>query len=472
MARVPRGGDAGGGARRGVRGGRGAGSRALAGTILGNVPGLLLPFLVTWCVGAGRLTDAYFYAFAIAIFVSAVVSLALEATVMPAAMHHGRRGAANVAAFARALAARAVLGTTAVYLIVGALGAGSVLIRDNWTADEQRLCIELIGIFLVYLSAVAATAVLVGTLYAFGAFFVARATIAIRSLLPLPVLAIGGEPEAVLLWSAVALALGELLRVVILARALRRELRALPAPDAAEVEALGPAPSVWSTALPYGLAMVLFALNPVIDRIAAGTLDPGAVTTLDLAEKVFYAPITILMSSVLLVSGARWAQLLLDRPEALHDDFWATVRRSALLSGLVAIVVVPGALSVWALVGDGARAAGIDVQEFCVVLAILMVGFPAALVTNAGVRLLTVLGRTRVFPLMGVCALAFNVAGSFGGAALLGTAGIALSGTVWRTINLVLFLSFSAQALTPRTPWSPERWTSSLSARRSGAAGG
>lgn len=455
---------------------RGPGARALAGTLLGNVPGLLLPFVVTFAVGAGRLTDAYFYAFAIAIFVSAVVSLALEATVMPAATWHRRwSGAEGVATFARRLAARAAGGTAAVYVVVGALGAGSVLLRGNWSGDEQRLCVELIAIFMGYMVAVAATSVLAGTLYAFGAFFTVRATMAIRALLPLPVLLAGGlEPEATLLASAAALALGEALRVALLARSLRAHLRAEPSPPGPIALAdLGAPPSVWATALPYGFAMVLFALNPVIDRIAAGTLKPGAVTTLDLAEKLFYAPITILMSSVLLVSGARWAQLRIDDPAAVGPDFRATVKRVGRLSGGVALVVVPALAGAAALVGGDARAAGVDVREFCVVLAILMAGFPAALATNAGVRLLTVLGATRVFPVLGVTALAANVAGSFGGAALLGTAGIAASGTAWRTINLILILSFSARALAPRPTWSPEpSWTSPLSAQRSGAAGG
>jgi len=454
-----------------VSGGRRAGSRALAGTILGNVPGLALPFLVTLAVGAGRLTDAYFYAFAIAIFVSAVVSLALEATVMPAATWHRRHG--DVGRFAGRLALRAAAGTMGVSALIGALGATSVLLRGNWSADEQRLCVELIAIFMGYMVAVGATSVLAGALYAFGAFFTGRATIAIRSLLPLPVLVAGLDPETTLLACAGALALGEALRVAILARALGAHVRAEPDPAPVAVADIAAAPPVWATALPYGLAMVLFALNPVIDRIAAGTLKPGAVTTLDLAEKLFYAPITILMSSVLLVSGARWAQQRIDDPDAVGPDFRATVRRCARLSGGVALVAVPALVAVALLAGGDARAAGVGVREFCVVLAILMAGFPAALVTNAGVRLLTVLSATRVFPVLGVTAFAANVAGSFGGAALLGTSGIAASGTAWRTINLLLILSFSARALAPRPTWSPEpSWTSPLSAQRSGAAGG
>lgn len=51
--------------------------RALAGTLAGNLPGLLLPFLITARVEAGRLTDAYFFAFALVVFGTTIVSLTL-----------------------------------------------------------------------------------------------------------------------------------------------------------------------------------------------------------------------------------------------------------------------------------------------------------------------------------------------------------------------------------------------------------
>jgi peptidoglycan biosynthesis protein MviN/MurJ (putative lipid II flippase) len=426
------------------------GLRALAGTLLGSLPGLLLPFLITARVGAGRATDAYFYAFAIALFVSAIVNLALETNVLPVATHHRRQGAAALRGFARGLVVRSVLATVAGYVVIGALGAGSVLLRDNWTADQQRLCIEVIAIFGVYLAAIAASSVIDGCLYAFGSFFVTTVTIGVRSLLPLPFLFLAPAGATALLLSAGALAAGECLRALFLGRALRRAIAGLAdEPSEADAGAVAP-PSVWSTALPYGLAMVLFGSFQLVDRVVASSLAPGSVTVLDLAEKVFYAPVTILMSSVMLVSGARWAGLATERPAELQRDFAQTVRRAALLSsGLAAAAIT--VLSI-ARVAVDTTLAGVDTGQFCVVLAILMVGFPAAVVTNAGVRLLTVLRRTRIFPALAAVSLVADVACAVVGAHVLGIAGIALAGTLWRTVNLVLFLVISASALRRLTP--------------------
>jgi peptidoglycan biosynthesis protein MviN/MurJ (putative lipid II flippase) len=428
------------------------GLRALAGTLLGSLPGLLLPFLITARVGAGRATDAYFYAFAIALFVSSIVNLALETNVLPVATHHRRQGAAALRGFARGLVVRSVLATVAGYVVIGALGAGSVLLRDNWTADQQRLCIEVIAIFGVYLAAIAASSVIDGCLYAFGSFFVTTVTIGVRSLLPLPFLFLAPAGATALLLSAGALAAGEGLRALFLGRALRRAIAGLGSAREDGVDAAAP-PSVWSTALPYGLAMVLFGSFQLVDRVVASSLAPGSVTVLDLAEKAFYAPVTILMSSVMLVSGARWAALATERPGELQRDFAQTVRRAALLSSGLAAAAITVLLIVRAAVDT--TIAGVDTGRFCVVLAILMVGFPAAVVTNAGVRLLTVLRRTRIFPALAAVSLVADVACAVVGAHVLGIAGIALAGTLWRTVNLVLFLVISASALRRLVPTAP-----------------
>jgi peptidoglycan biosynthesis protein MviN/MurJ (putative lipid II flippase) len=325
-------------------------------------------------------------------------------------------------------------------------------LRDNWTADQQRLCIEVITIFGVYLAAIAASSVIDGCLYAFGSFFVTTVTIGVRSLLPLPFLFLAPAGATALLLSAGALAAGECLRALFLGRALRRAIAGLAdEPSGADAGAVTVAPpSVWSTALPYGLAMVLFGSFQLVDRVVASSLAPGSVTVLDLAEKAFYAPVTILMSSVMLVSGARWAGLATERPTELQRDFAQTVLRAALLSSGLAAAAITVLLI--ARVAVDTTLAGVDTGQFCVVLAILMVGFPAAVVTNAGVRLLTVLRRTRTFPALAAVSLVADVACAVVGAHVLGIAGIALAGTLWRTVNLVLFLVISASALRRLAP--------------------
>ncbi len=422
--------------------------RAVAGTVLGNVPGFALPFLITARIEAGRLTDAYFYAFAIALFGTAIVSLTLENNVMPVAAYHLRSGSARFATFLRGLLVRCLGWSALGYVVVGAAAAGTVLVRDNWSSDEKTLCIELIAIFGVYLVALSATSVLSGCLYALDGFFVTTLTTGIRSLLPVPVLFVVAPGGGALLACAATLAAGECLRALVLGLRLRRASAGLTDARSAEARAAAP-PSVWSTALPYGLAMALLGSNQLVDRVVAGSLEPGAITTLDLAEKAFYTPFKILVASVLLVAGARWAGTMLDRPADVARDYRRTLRRVALHSGVGSAVVLAGLVAV--LLTVDTEIAGVDVRQFCIVLAILMIGFPAAVATNAGVRLLTVLRRTRMFPVVAVASFVASVAGSVIGAATLGLPGIALSGTVWRMLNAVLFLYISAVALARMT---------------------
>jgi peptidoglycan biosynthesis protein MviN/MurJ (putative lipid II flippase) len=406
------------------------------------VPGLVLPFALTARLGAGETTDAYFYAFGVAIFVSSIVSLALEANVLVAAAHERRAGPSRLVRFARGLVARCVPATAAIYVVAGALALVAVA---HWPSSELALCAQLTAIFGAYLCAIAASSVLNGCLYAGGAFFVPTMTIALRSLAPLAVLALDVSPRTLVLLVAVALAAGEAVRALVLAIALWRMTRAQPEP---EVGAIGPAPAIWRTALPYAIAMIVFAANAVIDRAVAGRLAEGSVTVLDLAEKLFYAPVTILMSSVLLVSGARWAAMAQDDPEALSADFERSLSRAWRWGGALAAAMTVPVLA--GLAVGPQRVAGVDRVTLCGLVAILLVGLPAAIATNAGVRLLTALRATGAFPPLAAAALVANAAADIAGAFLLGVQGIALASTAWRVLNVVLLLGVARRELRRR----------------------
>lgn len=408
------------------------------------MPGLVLPFALTARLGAGEATDAYFYAFGVAIFVSSIVSLALEANVLVAAAHERRAGPSRLVRFARGLVARCVPATAGIYVMAGVLALAAVA---HWPGSELALCAQLTAIFGAYLCAIAASSVLNGCLYAGGAFFVPTMTIALRSLAPLAVLALDVSPRTLVLLVAVALATGEAVRALVLAIALWRMTRAQsePGPEAGEI---GPAPAIWRTALPYAIAMIVFAANALIDRAVAGRLAEGSVTVLDLAEKLFYAPVTILMSSVLLVSGARWAAMAQDDPAALSADFERSLSRAwrwgGALTAAMAVPVLAG------LAAGPQRVVGVDRMTLCSLVAILLAGLPAAIATNAGVRLLTALRATGAFPPLAAATLVANVAADIGGALLLGVQGIALASTAWRVLNVVLLLGVARRELRRR----------------------
>src|ERR1700758_4285376 len=57
--------------------------RALFGSIIGSVPGVLLPFAIAIKMHVGRLTDAYTFSFGIALFAAALLVGVLQANCVP-----------------------------------------------------------------------------------------------------------------------------------------------------------------------------------------------------------------------------------------------------------------------------------------------------------------------------------------------------------------------------------------------------
>ena len=150
---------------------------------------------------------------------------------------------------------------------------------------------------------VAVNSVSAAALYALDEFLLPTFSQAFRGALPLCVLPFLGRGYATVEVIALLAVMGEVGRSVLLASSVARRSRRLPADSpSGEVP-----PSVWRVMAPHAINMVIIAVNPVVDRAVASSLRPGSVTVVDLAEKVSYVPTLILMSSIVLVAGTRWA---------------------------------------------------------------------------------------------------------------------------------------------------------------------
>lgn len=160
--------------------------RALMGTIIGSAPGFVLPFAVTSGFTAGRITDAYFFAFSIAMFVTAFYEGILQANVTPVLQSDKTAGRSHLLAAVRRVLWQSLGATAITYLVVaGILAAIAVSGRANWTPSERHTCLILMAYFTIYVLASTVTAVLASGLYALEDFFVPIATMALRSLVPL-----------------------------------------------------------------------------------------------------------------------------------------------------------------------------------------------------------------------------------------------------------------------------------------------
>jgi peptidoglycan biosynthesis protein MviN/MurJ (putative lipid II flippase) len=405
------------------------------------MPGLVLPFALTLRFTAGHLTDAYFYAFALALLPSTLLSVVLETNVLPAAEDHRRRGRDSLNSFASHLVRQALAVGIVVYGVIGTIGLLLISDKGNWSTSEKNLCAVLVLVFAVYVVAVSASSVLAGCLHAVGDFFTTTSTQGIRSLLPLLLVFVIPRTSTGVAIAASALAVGELARALLLRHRLHTHSSRL-VPD---LKLDAPPRKVWSVALPHGLALSAALANPTIDRVIAASLAAGSVTLLDLTEKVMYAPLVALNSSIILVAGARWAKQDPTDIATLTLDLRRTLRRTAVFACLIGTVIIGGAFGGTTVLP--ATVAGVDIAKAAGLLAILLVGLPAATTVTTMLRFLTVTQFTKWLPAVSIVTVIINASGDVVGAKLIGLYGIAIASTAIRFVDALLLSMLSRRRI-------------------------
>jgi peptidoglycan biosynthesis protein MviN/MurJ (putative lipid II flippase) len=416
------------------------GVRALIGTALGGAPGFLLPFAIASRLGVGRITDAYVYGLAVGGFGLALCISTIEQNVLPVAQAYTRGGRRSLLGFARKTALQGFLGVTIADLPVVAVGLLLLTDRHGWPPWQRHLGITIILILVVLVAVAGANSALAGCLYALNDFLLPTATQSFRSIAPAVGLVFVGRGRTAAELLAILVVAGELCRTPVLAVRLARLSRGLRSTDKVR-----PVTSVWRTALPAGLGILAIAANPIIDRTVAARYGPGSVTMLDLGEKIFFIPVTIVGASIVLVAGARWAALALNDASALAHDFRRTLRRGVVLACVLAPAIAGATYLGFAVLGP--TIGGVPSKNVRDIVLFFLAGLPFATVALLAARLLTSTRNTRLLPALAAQAVVVNLTGDLIGGHFLGTRGIALSSAVVWGINALLLLLVARRVL-------------------------
>ncbi len=415
---------------------RRATGRALLGTLLGNIPGFLLPFAITARMHIGHLTDAYAFALGVAIFASGLFVTVLQTNVLPILQRMKELGRAAFLGRVRGISLQAI-GIS--ILLYAAIGLASLVYIDHnvrWTQQQHLLLLVATLIFLVFVLASAVNAILSAGLNALDTFLSPAATQALKSILPLAAIGFVSRDSRGLLTIAVLVASGELFRTCVLTYQLRRSTLSL---------ASGPAPygyaaelPLWRVAAPAALSLLIAGTSPLIDRGVAATLRAGSVTYIDLGEKVFYVPLTIIASSLVLVAGTYWAAIRTTDIPLLREHVRRTLVRGSVVC-VTLLVGMMGALAATSVIA-GSRLAGGSTSTIISIVVLLLAGLPAAFIIACGAWFLTSTRATYLLPALGVVYFATNLGFDIVGARWFGVRGIALSSTLCRYFNAFLYL--------------------------------
>lgn len=434
-----------------------------AGTLLGNATGVLLPFLITIHYGSGRVTDGYFLATASASFVVLLTSATESVSVIYFARLRARDGfvgrdEANAdldppldpGLVAGQLLRRSAL-CSALLLVPVYLATAFFIVPNGGFAElDERSILQLLLVLTPLPIAAAASSVLSASHYAHGRFALATSTTGLRSLAALLVV-FGGRSHLPLAFVASALTVGELVRFGLL-------LRYLPSarPRLRDIVTGSPLEGFWRTAVPSLLGMAIIGVNPLVDKAVAAGTGAASITTLELAEKLFYVPTILFGGMIASVLSSEWATLhaRTGSRREVGVSYWRAQR--VVLGGAFALTAL--ALAVVGLFGAAAgRLIGMDDgRQFAIVLAVYLTGLPAAFFVEVSGRLITTLRVNVILPWLAGSALIVNIVLDLAGRALFGLAGIALATTLVR-IGSALTMAWWLRRTFAQEPAPPPR---------------
>jgi peptidoglycan biosynthesis protein MviN/MurJ (putative lipid II flippase) len=398
-------------------------------SLAGNLVGALLPYVIVLVVANTAVTDAYFIASTVMLFVAHLLATCVEAVLVP----YGVRTQMHVGSRLRHLLWMRPIRNLLLLSVCGGVIAAVVASvwlaasSDGLAAIPREVSLSLMA--LVGLPAVSTLSGIVGSgLHAQGRFGLTNATRGLRSLLA-AVLVITLGDEVGVLAAAVGLLGGELLRATVLITAHRRMFRFRTAGTVAAFEAERErSPSLWRWFAPHLMAASAASAMSLVDVAVASWLGRGAVTVLVLAEKAYAGPLVLVTACVCSVSGAVWSQGL-QRGSSwtwLKQDYLAVQRDLArwsvpgALLGCCALPILLWVGLVESLVGTALE------TELVLTVAILLIAVPLAAWTTVATRLLVVVGETRRLPRLTIGALVMNLVASVLLAWPLGVVGIAL----------------------------------------------
>lgn len=264
----------------------------------------LVPVLIAHLFGVSDTTDAFFYALAVPTFVMVLIANALATTATPLLARVQEQEPEAMARF---------VGGAASWGGVLAVLSGGTMLAVLWPAlphittfspDTRALTWQFVGLLLPFMLLNGASALLKVTADVRGRFFTAALTPLLRGTAVMGgIIASRGVlgPYAL----PFGMLVGELVQVswflgVLASTGLR------PVPTLALDHRIRGA---MRDAAPILVGEVLVALNVLVDKAFAGTLDPGSVSLLEYADRARFIPTTALESTLLPVAFATWANL-------------------------------------------------------------------------------------------------------------------------------------------------------------------
>lgn len=408
---------------------------ATTGTLVGNVLSLALPFFITAWIQSGETTDAFFYALGAILFLNVTLSVAVEAATTPYLMNIIAHGLGDARRAARRVQIEGALACGTLVLI-GVSTVCFLILPQTSFSELQQAEVRSIMLALSPLPILIAwNAVSAGACYAVSAFGGATSSVALRTVFAVA-FGFALRDNMPIAGVAAGLIVGELTRLAILEWSVRR---LIPVRTGEEPRSQsGNQKSFWRSAAPQVASTSLGSLSPMVDKTFAIALGAGAVTTLELSQRLVYAPILLALSGVGLVLGSRWAGYIANAQWRAVTAEYRRVTRLALVAGVTVVALsVPLAFLLRPAAQDFLAIEDPDLLAWTFSAAAL--GIPCAIASQVSVRVLLAARETSAMPYLTVTLVALNLGLDFALMKVMGLPGIALASAV---VNVATFVFY------------------------------
>jgi putative peptidoglycan lipid II flippase len=439
-------------------------------TLASRILGLWRDSAMTAVLGAGRVSDTFFLAWALPNLMRRLLGEgALSASFVPAYAAARKAGGERE----RALLAQVLGGVLTLLLpLVGLVVAGSLLALPFVDgASRAALLLPLNALLFPYTLPICATAILAGALNTRGVFALPAAVPIVLNAVWIAAIYAAGwvgieQEHSVALWLGAALCAGGFLQLLFVVVPLRAAA-ALPAPPLRWPARGTAAAGVFAAMLPTLVGTSMGQVSTLIDQtIAYGLLGEGANTYVYLANRLLLFPHAL---TALAVVVAVFPRLAHEATEADRARMRATLDRAA---AATLFVTVPAAAGLFVLADDvvaglfrsdqfTAEDAAATARTTCC----LVVGLPFLGLAQLHARAFYSVGDTRTPARVALAVLAANATASlslvlaFG----LGTEGLAAATSGGAALNALL-LTARLRAHVPVARHSAAPWLRSLAA--------
>jgi len=393
---------------------------------LGRFFGLAIPFFIAVWYGVSATTDAFFFAYGFILFCTTAITPIVESVIVPFVAEAREQGRDVGGFVGQVLFASTLLILGLLFLLVFAVR--SLLSRiTNFEGQTLDLTVRLVFETAPLVLLMVWSGVLAGTLNTYKKFAYPAISPAVRALVNLSAIYAFKTTLGV---HAIALGyvLGESVRCCTLLGVVTR-LRLCRIRMSLKLD-----PGFWEF-LRIGfyqfLGMLAVGLNPVIDKAMASWLQPGSVSLLHYADRLYMIPVVFLTQGLVVTVLSHWSSGYYQKG---YRYLWKQVLKSiavmlVLVTAILIILLPAHKLIVHFVLGFGnladAHISAVQQMFFYYLLGLFptVCGYILA-------RAYLVLKRTRTLLLLAVANVTCHVILNFTLIRVLGLGGIALSTTI------------------------------------------